>query len=149
MRIFIFGLILALLLQTTLLPLNLCLMLIFVRSLITVQKSTLYIGLIFGVLLGVLSNVNMGFYPMIILLSVKLIEIFKESPLYNNIIFFLPILFIIYLITSLLSSLILDLSFSFMQVIFETFISIPFYFLIKFWEERFIVHPQVKLKFKN
>lgn len=149
MKLFIFGLILAIFLQTTLLPLNLCLVLFCVRSLVKAQKSTLYISLIFGVLLGILSSVNIGFYPLIFLLSIKSIEVFKASYLYNNIIFFLPILFIIYLIISLLSGLILGLSFSFMQVIFETLISVPFYFLIKFWEERFIVRPQIKLKLKT
>lgn len=139
----------ALFLQTTFLPLNLCLMLICTRSLVTTQKSTLILGAIFGVLLGILSNINLGFYALVFLLASKAIEIFKASPLYNNIIFFLPLLFFIYLISSLFSSLILVSSFSWVQVIFETFISIPIYFLIKFWEERFIVRPQVKLKFKS
>ncbi len=149
MKAFILGLILATLLQTTLLPINLCLMLICVRSLVTTKISTLYLSVIFGVLLGVLSNTNIGFYPLIFLIAAKIIELFKASPLYNNVIFFLPLLFIVYLLISLISQIALGLSFSIVQVISETLFSIPLYFLIKFWEERFIVRPQVKLKFKT
>ena len=146
MKTFILLLIFVTLLQTAFIPVNLCLILLVCRSLVISDRMNFYLALISGIVLGLLSSSNLGFYPLIFLVYIYLLSLFKKSAFSTNFLLFLPIALLIYATTAFLEKLIFNQSFSFSKLIFETLLTLPLYLLVRFWEERFVVRKGIKLK---
>lgn len=146
MKTFILFLTLAIFLQTTIIPANLCLIIIVCRGLIVDDRVNFYIVFILGVALGLLLSVNIGFYALIFLFLSYLLSIFKKSSFSSNFLLFLPIAFLSYFFTALLEKLFLNQTISLYKILFELLLTIPIYFMIRFWEERFVPKAGIKLK---
>lgn len=146
MRIFLLFLTLAAFLQSSFLGVNLVLLLIAARSLILKDQDNYLIAFISGIILGILLTQNLGFWALVFLLVVKLIQLIKELPFTSNIVTVLPIGFLVVLISSFLEQLFFKQSINFTKIIIETLVFLPIYILIKIWEERFVVKPVFKLK---
>lgn len=149
MKLFTLFLILAVFLQTTLIPINLTLILLFNRSLIVQEKTNFYLAFLAGVLLGIISTTNLGFYPILFLIYVKIASLIKRSPLSNNIFSLVLTGGLIFISSSFLEKIFLGANFSLLKILVEVVLSLPIYFLVRIWEERFMVKPHIKLKIKS
>lgn len=99
--------------------------------------------------MGALTGQNLGIWPLIFLGTSRLIHLLKKLPFSFNYKTLIPISFLIYLLVSILEKILFGQSINIIKVILETGLTLPTYFFIKFWEERFIVKPDIKLRIKN
>jgi cell shape-determining protein MreD len=146
MKTFIVALIIAALFQTSFLPISLVLLLLISRSLILSEKSNLYLGFFFGLLIGVLSSINAGFYSLFFLIIIELVSLIKKTPFTANFLLIIPIAFASLLFLALGQRLFLGETINFWPILLGTILSVPIYLIVRFWEERFVVAPPVKLK---
>lgn len=146
MKTFILFLIFAILLQTTLIPINLCLIMLVCRGLTIDERANFYLAIISGVTLGLLTSLNLGFYPLIFLIYILLLSLFKKSSFSANFLLFLPLAFLLYLATAFLEKIFFNQSINLYKLLFELVLTIPIYLIVRFWGERFVVNKGIKLK---
>lgn len=140
---------LAALIQTAVLPLNLCLILLIVRSLSLVDRSNFYLAFFGGIILGVLSSTNIGFWPLTFLTAVVLCQTIKKIPVLSNLFFISLTAVSLILFTSFLQFLVYRQNIDIKIVFFEILLLVPGFFLIRFWEDRFVVKTGIKLRLKQ
>lgn len=146
MKLYIILIILGALIQTSFLPVDLVLLILISRGLVVADKENFYLAFISGVTLGLFQGVNLGFYPLIFLTVALLTYLFKKSPLSSNLLVTLPLAAFLILGFFFSEEVIFKKSFSYSQILIETIFILPIYVFIRFWEERFIVSPNIKLK---
>lgn len=148
MKLFIFILILAAFLQSSFIPINLCLILLICRSLALDEKANYVIGFITGLFLGILTSVNLGFWPLIFVIVVKLVHLSRKSPISAYALTILPLTFSISLLVLYIQTFIFSQTFNITPAITQAALALPLFFLIRFWEERFELRPEIKLRVK-
>lgn len=146
MKTFLLILILFAFLQSAFLTLNLVLVAIIARSLAIEQRSNLFLAFFGGLVLSFLTQVNLGYWPLVLILVVKLVSLLKKLPVSLN-----PLMVFLYgsLLVSFTASLnkfFINPGFEFLPNILETFLVIPFFYAALVWEDRFIVKRSIKLK---
>ncbi len=147
MKAFIFILILASFLQTSILPINLGLLLIITRSYIRMEKANLYLAFGFGLLIAFLEHTPLGLYSLIYLILVEAIHLFYKAPILKNFLTVIPVMLGILLVNDIAVSLIRGISIQlFPQIIIEGILILPIYIVLRLWEERFVVRKDVRLK---
>lgn len=99
--------------------------------------------------MGVLTGQNLGIWPLIFLGTVRFIHLLKRLPFSFNYKTLIPISFLIYLLIGFLEKILFGQSISSVKVFLETGLTLPTYLFVKFWEERFIVKPDIKLRIKD
>ncbi len=133
--------------QSTILPVDLVLMILICRSYIRPDKNNLYLAFVFGLIDGLLNLTTMGFQSLIYLILVALTESLSKSRLAGNPLLIVPLSLILlsvnYVSLSLLGGQSIQI---FPKVIFEAFLSLPILYIVRLWEERFIVRREIKLK---
>lgn len=149
MKLFILLLVIAIFLQTSFVPINLVLILIISRAMVNEELANYYMAFLAGILLGILTVTNIGFWPLVMLLAVKVIYLSKKLPLLKNILIVSLMAFILLVAVDFLQSSLFHQDFEIKKTIIETIVTLPIYYLLKIWEERFIVKPEVKLKIRN
>ncbi len=149
MKLFILLLILAMFIQTSFLSVNLCLILLIARSLIVQERSNLFAAFFGGILLGVLSSVNLGFWPFVFLIVVAVCQFVKKSPPLANIFATVTTAVLLILLVSIVESVVYHQNINPKIVAVEMVLLIPAFLLINFWEERFVVRPDIKLRLKS
>lgn len=149
MRLFIISLIIAAFLQSAFLPLNLVLCLIIARSFVAEYKSNLYASFLAGLLLGLLTASNIGFWGIVFLTVSKLVHVLRNLPYFNSGKLFLLFAFLIITSVSFISQFFTNDQFNWIKIVVETFICLPLYFFIRIWEERFVVREDVRLKIRK
>ena len=146
MKLFIFILILACFLQGAFLPLNIALILLISRSLISVERSNLCLAFIAGILLGILTAINIGFYALIFLIMVELTHLLRKSPLSANILTVVPLTFIFVTVLSFFEQIIFGSVIQISLLFIQAFLALPIFLVVRFWEERFIIAAPLKLR---
>lgn len=137
-------------LQTTILPVNLVLIVLICRTFIRNDKSNLYLAFGFGLLLSHLNLVLVGSLSILYVLLIFLAHILSTARSINNIFFLFPFGIFALLVDHFIASRLLNTSFSFsFSLFFSFFMIIPVFFLLKLWEERFIVRKDIKLKMRG
>ena len=149
MKIFIFLLILAAFLQSSFIPINLVLILLIARSLAIPEKQNLYAAFLAGILLGLLQSQNLGFWTLSFVLLVKLLTLSKKLPFSRNLLTVLIVSGLALGLVSLGQSLYFHQAFELSKLIWEIVLSGPVYLMILFWEERFVVKPETRLKLRS
>lgn len=135
-------------LETTVLPLNLVLLILICRSFIKTEKSNLYLAFGFGLLTSHLNLTPLGLNSLLYLMAVEVTQLLSKFRLATNSILIIPLAFVLLSATSTLASLVLGQTISvFPKVIFESILSLPIFYLVRLWEERFIVKKEMKLRF--
>lgn len=99
--------------------------------------------------MGVLTGQNLGIWPLIFLGTVRLTHLLKRLPFSFNYKTLIPISFLIYLLVGFLEKILFGQSINSVKVLLETGLTLPTYLFVKFWEERFIVKPDIKLRIKD
>lgn len=149
MRVYLIALILLALVQSSLLPVNLCLLFIIAKSFAKYGKENYYLGLLAGITLGILTTANLGFWALIFLMVVYTTHLVRKLPITANFLTILPVSFGIILIVTLVESFFLSQKINNWMIIIEPVLTLPLFILIKIWEERFVVRDDIKLKIKS
>lgn len=134
-------------LQTTIVPLDLVLIILLLRSYIRPEKANLYLAFGLGLLTSHLAHLTLGIHSLIYLISVQLAHLASQTHLARHIITILPAVATFLLAKEAALSLFSRTSVKFWPEIFwEIILSVPIYFLLKVWEERFVIKQEFKLK---
>lgn len=137
MKTLIFVFILILFLQTTVLQVNLFLSVLILRSFLRPEKQNLLLAFSLGLLLSFLNNSPLGLYSLLFLSLSEAAQIIAKSRLGEHILIAIGLVVVSQVIFNLFKPT---------NIIIEILFAIPLYFLVKFWEERFIIKSEIKLK---
>lgn len=142
MKTFLLFLSLFAFLQSAFLPINLVLVLLIARDLVVEDRDNLLLAFFGGLILSFLSQINLGYFPLIFILTVKLNALLKKLPVSLN-----PLMIFLYgslLITlaALLNSFFVSQQLTIAVHLIEAILVLPSYYLVKLWEERFLVKSQ-------
>lgn len=146
MKTLIAILIIVAFLQTTILPIDLVLLILICRSYIKSDQANLYLAFAFGIFTSHLNLVSIGFQSLIYLSFVEATAILSKLRLAGNPLLIVPLTFFFLSLNQLANSILAHNTFEFSKVIFASLLALPILFLVKLWEERFIVRKEIKLK---
>lgn len=133
-------------LQSAFLPINLVLVVLIARSLVAEGRDNLFLAFFGGLILGFLTQVNLGYYPIVFVFVVKLAGMLKRMPVSFNFLMILILGAILILFSALIDSLFIKIPFSIYPHLIEIVLVIPTYSLVKLWEGRFVAKSHMKLK---
>ena len=147
MKTLIIILIIASFLQTTIISLDLVLIILICRSYVSVFKSNLYLAFFFGLLISYLNLETLGVVSLIYLLIAQVTESLSKIRLAGNSLLIIPITLGLLSLSHILNSIFIQESLQlFPKVFIESLISLPILYMVRRWEERFIVRKDIKLK---
>lgn len=146
MKTLIIILIIASFLQTTIIPIDLVLLILICRSYIKSDRANLYLAFAFGLLVGHLNLVSPGLQSLVYLTLVVATGVLSRLRLAGNPLLILPIAFVLLSLNQLVSSFLMHETLEFSKIILSTLLSLPLLYLVRLWEERFIVEKEIKLK---
>jgi len=146
MKTLIIILIIASFIQTTILPIDLVLLILICRSYIKTDQVNLYLAFFFGIFTSHLNLSSIGFQSLLILSFVETTGILSKLQLAGNPLLIVPITFFFITLSQLANSILTYNIFEFSKVILASCLSLPILFLVRLWEERFIIRKEIKLK---
>lgn len=146
MKALIVVLIIASFLQATIIPLDLVLIILICRSFIKGDKANLYLAFIFGLLLSHLALAPLGLQSIVFLLFIQITESLSKSRLSQNALLIIPICFVAIFINQVILGVFTKESLELLPKIYGGFLSLPIFYLVRFWEERFIVRKDIRLR---
>lgn len=147
MKTLIIILIIAAFLQTTILPINLVLIILICRSYLRFDRANLFLAFSFGLLLSHLNLTYFGLQSLVLLVLVQTTEGLSRSRLAGNWLLIIPLTFTLLSLNHIAISIFTNQSIQlFPGVFFESLLSLPVFFLVRLWEERFIVRKEIKLR---
>ncbi len=128
-------------LQSSILPLDLILIILICRSYIRSDRANLFLAFGFGLLIDYLNLNRMGLESIIYLILIQITQILSRSRLAANPFLIIPLTFILISINQFYQG-----NFYLPKIIFETFLSLPILYIVRIWEERFIIRKEIKLR---
>ena len=146
MKTLIIILIIVAFLQTTILPVDLVLIILICRAYIKSEKSNLYLGFAFGLLTSHLNLNLLGFQGLVYLIFIQATESLSKIRLAGNPLLIVPLTLVFLSLNQVAISIVNHATLEFSKVIFASLISLPALYLIRLWEERFVVRKEIKLK---
>lgn len=146
MKTLIVILIIASFLQSTIFPIDLVLIILICRAFIKREKPNLYLAFAFGLLISHLALNPLGLNAVIFLLLIQITESLSKSRLANNSLLIVPICFVLLSLNQVVVSLVTQKAIALTPVILGSILSLPIFYLVRFWEERFIVRNEIRLK---
>lgn len=147
MKTLILILIIFAFLQSTFLPIDLILIVLICRSFIKSDTANLYLAFGFGLLISFLNLYPLGLESILYLLIVQATQILSKSRLTSNSLFIVPITLMFLILNQFVLSVIINQSINlFPNVLLESIIALPTFFLVRLWEERFIIRKNIKLR---
>ncbi len=147
MRTLIIILIIASFLQTTIIPIDLVLLILICRAYIRSGKENFYLAFAFGLLVAHLNTVSLGLQSIIYMFIVLMTESLSKIRLAGNPLLIVPVSMVFLFLNQVIFSLVNHQSLEISNIISASLLSLPMLYLIRFWEERFIIQKEVKLKF--
>lgn len=141
MKTIVAILILLAFLEAAFLPIKLVLTILLVRAFIRQDLSNLILAFGLGLLLSHLQNQPLGLNALIFLILVEAVYLWSKTTFSHNLWTAVPVI----------GALLLSVEFitgegQYINIIGELLL-VPFiYLVVRFWEERFIVRPEQKLK---
>lgn len=136
MKTLITVLIISSFLESTILPLDLVLIILICRAFIKADKANLYLAFVFGLLLSHLTLTTLGLQSILFLIMLQITQSLSKSRLSQNALLIVPICFAAIGINQIIIS----------TNIYGGFLSLPIFYLVRFWEERFIVRKEIRLR---
>lgn len=146
MKVFLLFMVLFAFLQSAVLTLNLVLVILIARSLVSDDDENLIVTFFGGLLLSFLTQTNLGYWPLVLILTVKLGQLLKRLPVsFNPIMIFIAGAVQISVVV-LLNKFFINGKIEIYPHIIEAISVLPAYFLIRMWEERFVAKSGIKLR---
>lgn len=130
------------LIQASVWPLHFGLILILTRAFIRQDSSNLFLAFGFGILYSFLNQLPLGLASLVFLFLVELVYLWSKTTFSHNLWTILPVIGILLGIADLA----IGISFSLSKILIEVALTLPVYLVVRFWEERFIVRRDIKLK---
>lgn len=146
MKTLIVILIIAAFVQTTILPIDLVLLILICRAYIKSDKNNLYLAFAFGLLVSHLSLTGLGLRSLTYLFIIQATHILSKGRLAGHPLVIVPIAFVFLSLNQIINSLTGYQILSWQKLLLEAFLALPILYLIRLWEERFIVRNEIKLK---
>ena len=147
MKTLIVVLILLSFLQVTVIPANLVLIILILRAYLFPAKENLYLGFFFGLLISYLEPQSLGIYSLVFLSFIQVIHLIRKTPFSMHFLVMIPAVIIVLILDSFFQGLLTKSSvYLWPGVFMEALLAVPIYFVLKIWEERFVVKPEVKLR---
>lgn len=147
MKTLIIILIILSFIQSTILPLNLVLIILICRAFIKIDKANLYLSFGFGLFISYLNLWQLGVESFVYLIIIQMVHSITKSRFASNSLLIVPIsLFFLSLDQTLISLFSKESLVIYPKVFIEAAISLPALYIIRIWEERFIIHKQIRLK---
>ncbi len=146
MKTLIIILIIASFLQTTILPVDLVLLILICRAYIRSDRTNLYLAFGFGLLTSHLNLSPLGLQSLLYLLFIQATESLSKIRLAGNPLLIIPMSFIFLSLNQLANSVTNQGIFEITKLILASLLSLPILFLVRLWEERFIIQKEIKLK---
>lgn len=146
MKTLIVILIIASFLQSTIIPINLVLMILICRAYITSDKANLYLAFVFGLFIAHLNLNRLGIESLFYLIIVLITGLLSRLRLAGNPLLIIPVVFVLLFVDQLVGFYLTYQIFDFSKVIIASFLSLPVLYLIRAWEERFVFQKDIKLK---
>lgn len=148
MQILVLTLILLSFLEATIIPLNLVLIVLIARAFIKEEKENLYLAFVFGLLLSHLNLMPLGILSIIYLVIIKLVHLLSHTRLAKHFLLIIPLSLSMLGLEHILISLIFNKTIYLSWVLLvEAAITLPTFFVLRVWEERFIPKKEIKLKY--
>lgn len=141
MKTLIVILIIASFVQSTILPIDLVLIILICRSYVKSDQTNLFLAFGFGLLVSHLELTPFGLPAIIYLLIVQITQTFAKSRLAGNWLLIIPISLVFLSLNQLTISMQLST-----KVIIESLLALPIFYIVRLWEERFILQKEIKLK---
>lgn len=132
--------------QVTLLPWNFILIILIARSLIVRDRANFYLAFAFGILLSYLLGYPLGTLSLVYFLAVTVSYIVQRTQFASHSGIVLPLVIVLLFAQFLVERFLTGASFEIWLFLPPVILSLPIYFLVKFWEERFIPTREIKLK---
>ena len=141
-----FIIIVAAFIQTSFLPLNLVMMLLIGRGLLVSDSANLLLAFISGIFIGILTSHNIALYALLFLAVAKIVQVYRVLPFSEH--FLTTFLFsgVLIFLFDMVEQKLLGGKINFTRTLWEIGSFMPIFFAIKFWEERFVVKKEIKLK---
>lgn len=146
MNLLIAVLLLISFLESTILPFDLILIILIARSFIVTERSNYFLAFFFGILVSLLLGYPLGLLSLIYLFAVVMAHIIKTTDLAVYWIIILPLTFLLLSFEQFILQILNISNFNFSSLMIPIIIILPIYFLVRFWEERFVVAKDIKLK---
>ncbi len=146
MKTLIVILIIASFLQTTILPIDLVLLILICRAYIKSDKSNLYLAFAFGLFLSFLSLANFGLESVIFLVVIQATQMLSKSRLAGNLLLVIPVSLFFLTLNQLINFPFNFQTLHFLKLFLEAVLALPILYLVRLWEERFVVQKGIKLK---
>lgn len=147
MKTFIIIVTFAAFLQSTVIELDLVLIILICRSYVKAEKENLYLAFAFGILVSHLNLTYLGVRSILYLILIQITQVLSNSRLAGNLLVIIPLTFLLLLANQTSSYLLNEQNFEvFPKLFIESVLSLPVLYLTKLWEERFIVRSEIKLK---
>ena len=147
MKTLIIILIIISFLQSTILPVNLVLIILICRAYIRPDKANLFLAFALGLLDSHLNLTAFGFQSIIYLVTVQITESLSKSRLSGNSFLIIPISLALLSLNQLANLILSHQTLLILpKTVFESLLSWPILYLVKLWEEIFIVRKEIKLK---
>lgn len=135
-------------LQSTIIPLDLVLIILICRGFLKEEKENFYLAFSFGLLVAFLGGHFLGIQSVVylgIIFFTHLISKTQFSRKNLNLVIFLS--FVNLVLNTVIISLFINVSIQlFPKVILETIFCVPIFYLLRIWEERFVPKKDIKLR---
>lgn len=134
-------------LQSTILPLNLVLIVLICRAFIKIDKANLYLSFGFGLFISNLNLWQLGVESCVYLIIIQMVHSLSKTRFASNSLLIVPISLFFLSFDQILISLFTRGSLVIWPKVFiEAIVALPAFYVIRVWEERFIVRKEIKLK---
>lgn len=148
MKLFILLIAIAGFIQSSIWNIDLVLVLVISRALLSNKRSTYLTAFLAGIFLSLLTAKNIGFYAIIFVFYVKLLQLIKHLPFSTHLLTIIPVAAILFTTTAYLEQLLLGQSLNLNKIITEVIITLPIYLFVSFWEDRFFNNKDIRLKIR-
>jgi len=132
-------------LQSTILPIDLVLIILICRSYIRSDQENLYLAFAFGLLDSHLNLNPLGIRSIVYLAVVQITQVLSKGRLASNPFLIIPISLILLAGNHIITDGLISPGVLF-EVLPESILSLPVFYMVRLWEERFIVRKEIKLK---
>lgn len=143
------ALILAAFFQAAFLPFDLVLLILISKSFAAGEKGDYWLAFVLGLFVSLLSVYTLGSLSIFYLVVIKIVHTVKKTHFASNWLVVLPLTFCLVLLTQLGKGLILGSKINLFIILLQSILAVPIYLAVRFWEERFIPQPQVRLKIRG
>lgn len=146
MRIFLLIFVFLAFLQSAFLPVNLVLVTLIARSFAVTDRTNLWLAFLGGLILSFLTQTNLGYYPLIFLIIVKLNYVLKNLPISFSPLMIFLLSVVLISISALFNKYLTFGNWDLYSRLFEAVIILPVFYAVRFWEDRFLPKKAIKLK---